>query len=41
LVATVPIRRIFPHSDSSRIGDLCRVIQEDFVSLKPSAQTHR
>jgi hypothetical protein len=40
LVETVPIRRIFPHSDLSRIGDLCRVILEDFSSLQTSAQQH-
>jgi hypothetical protein len=41
LVETVPIRRIIPHSDSSRIGDLCRVIREDFVSLKTATQPRR
>jgi hypothetical protein len=34
LVTSVPVRRIFPHSDPSRIRDLCRVIREDFASLK-------
>ena len=34
LVEKVPIRRVFPHSDSSRIGDLCRVVREDFASLQ-------
>jgi hypothetical protein len=38
LVGSVPIRRIFPHSDPSRIPDLCQVIREDFASLKVSAQ---
>jgi hypothetical protein len=33
LVETVPIRRAFAHTDSSRIGDLCRVIREDFELL--------
>lgn len=41
LVETVPIRRVFPNRDSSRIGDLCRVIREDFVSLKTSAAPTR
>jgi hypothetical protein len=41
LVETVPIRRVFPHSDGSRIGDLCRVIREDFVSLQASARVPR
>jgi hypothetical protein len=40
LVEKVPIRRVFPHSDPSRIGDLCRVIREDFVALKTSARAH-
>ncbi len=38
LVETVPIRRAFPNSDSSRIGDLCRVIREDLVLLQASAR---
>jgi hypothetical protein len=38
LVETVPIRRVFPHSNASRIGDLCRVIREDFVSLQAPAR---
>jgi hypothetical protein len=41
LVETVPIRWIYPHSDSSRIGDLCRIIREDFVSLKATTQPRR
>ncbi len=35
LVEKVPVRRVFPHQDSSRIGDLCRIIREDFVSQRP------
>jgi hypothetical protein len=34
LVTSVPVRRVFPHSDPSRIFDLCQVIREDFASLK-------
>ena len=34
VVTRVPVRRVFPHSDPSRIRDLCRVIHEDFASLK-------
>jgi hypothetical protein len=33
LVATVPVRRVFPHREASRLLDLCRVIREDFASL--------
>lgn len=36
LVTSVPVRRVFPHSDASRIHDLCRAIREDFASLKDS-----
>jgi hypothetical protein len=39
LAMTVPIRRAFPHSNGSRVHDLCRVIREDFV--KASARAHR
>jgi hypothetical protein len=41
LVEKVPIRRVFPHNDSSRIGDLCRVIREDFGSLQTSERPLR
>jgi hypothetical protein len=34
LVSSVPIRRVFSHSNPSRILDLCRAIREDFGSLK-------
>jgi len=37
LVAAVPIRRVFPNSDPSRIHDLCRVIREDFAAIKELA----
>jgi hypothetical protein len=40
LAATVPIRRIYPHTDSSRLGDLCRVIEADFAALKDSTRAH-
>jgi hypothetical protein len=36
LVTTVPIRRIHPHSDASRLQELCAVIREDFASLHSS-----
>lgn len=36
LASCVPMRRVFAHSDGSRIQDLCRVIREDFKSLKTS-----
>jgi hypothetical protein len=35
LVTTVPIRRICPHRDASRLEDLCRVIRDDFALLHP------
>jgi hypothetical protein len=38
LVTRVPMRRVFAHSDGSRIHDLCRVIREDFASWKESTQ---
>lgn len=38
LVTRVPVRRVFAHSDGLRIHELCRVIREDFMSLKRSAQ---
>jgi len=33
LVTTVPIRRIHPHKDPSRLEELCTVIHKDFASL--------
>ena len=33
LVTAVPIRRIYPHHDATRLKDLCRVIREDYASL--------
>jgi hypothetical protein len=33
LVTTVPIRRIHPHNDASRLEGLCALIREDFASL--------
>ena len=36
LVMTVPIRRIHPHKDPSRLEELCAVIREDFASLHPT-----
>ena len=41
LVEKVSIRRVFPHNDSSRIGDLCRIIREDFGSLQTSERLRR
>lgn len=34
LVETVPVRRVYPHTDASRLRDLCRVVREDFTMLK-------
>jgi hypothetical protein len=36
LVTSVPVRQVFPHSNPSRILDLCRLVREDFASLKKS-----
>jgi hypothetical protein len=33
LVSSVPMRRVLPHSDPSRIEELCRVVCRDFESL--------
>lgn len=33
LVSTVPVRRVYPHSDATRVQDLCKVIQEDLETL--------
>jgi hypothetical protein len=41
LVGMVPIRRIYPNSDASRLRDLCRVVREDLATLKDSSRDHR
>jgi len=33
LVTTVPIRRVYAHTNGSRLEELCAVIREDFASL--------
>lgn len=33
LVSRLPVRRVFPHSDPSRVGDLCRVVEEDLAAF--------
>lgn len=38
LVASVPVRRVLPHSDASRLRDLCRVVEADFAALKNSTK---
>ena len=38
LAATVPVRRVFPHTDASRLRELCRVIEADLVALMDSTQ---
>ena len=40
LVASTPVRRVFPHSDASRLHDICRVIEADFADLKKSTRAH-
>jgi len=34
VVTAVPIRRLHPHSDPSRLAELCAAIREDFASLR-------
>jgi hypothetical protein len=34
LVTSVPVRRVCPHQDSSRLEELCRMIRKDFDSLE-------
>jgi hypothetical protein len=38
LVTRVPVRRVFAHRDGSRIGELCKLIRDDFASLQESVQ---
>ncbi len=33
LVTTVPVRRVYPHTDETRIEELCSLIRADFESL--------
>jgi hypothetical protein len=40
LTSTVPVRRVFPHSDAARLRDLCRVIENDFAALTDSTRAH-
>jgi|SRR5690348_12744407 len=42
LVANIPVRRIYPHQDGSRLTELCKQIREDFANLYlPSAAPER
>ena len=34
LVTAVPVRRLHPHNDGSRLEELCAVIREDFAALQ-------
>ena len=34
LVTTVPIRRLHPHNDGSRLEELCAVVRDDFAALQ-------
>lgn len=34
LVTSVPVRRVYPHEDASRIEELCKVIRKDFEALE-------
>ena len=38
LVTSVPVRQVFPHDDPARIHDLCRVIREDFASVRKTPE---
>ena len=38
LAVTIPIRRIFPNCAADRVGDLCRVIEDDLAALRDSTQ---
>ena len=40
LVSSVPVRRVFPHSEAARLRDLCRVIENDFAALTDSARAY-
>ena len=40
LVTSVPVRRVLPHSDASRLSDLCQVVEADFAALKNSTKAH-
>jgi len=37
LVTTIPIRRVYPNADASRLKELCKLICEDFTSLDHSS----
>jgi hypothetical protein len=39
LATAVPVRRVFSHCDASRIRNFCRIILEDFASIKESANS--
>lgn len=41
LVETVPIRRVYPHTDASRLDILCRVVREDFSKLEERTRDRR
>jgi hypothetical protein len=36
LITTVPVRRVCPHEDASRLENLCQVIRQDLSSLDPA-----
>jgi len=33
LVSSVPMRRVYPHADATRLEELCKVIQEDLAAI--------
>lgn len=40
LVARTPVRRVFPHSNASRLYDLCTAVEADFAVLKNSTRAY-
>lgn len=40
VLATVPVRRVTPHADATRIQQLCDCILDDFASVKLHASRH-
>jgi hypothetical protein len=41
LVSGVPVRRVYPSKDATRLDDLCRIIREDYASLDSLTSSER